>query len=78
MAFRVTVDEEKCQGCEECVEVCTVHRFEIRQGKSVPVYAGECLGCQSCAEICKQDAITVVELQLEMSDTCRFLLREIL
>ncbi len=78
MAFRVTVDEGKCQGCEECVEVCTVHRFEIRQGKSVPVDVGECLGCQRCTEICKQNAISIVELQLELSETCRLVLREIL
>jgi NAD-dependent dihydropyrimidine dehydrogenase PreA subunit len=56
MAFTPTVDEEKCEGCEECVEV-----FEMEDGKSVPVNADECLGCESCVEVCEPGAITVEE-----------------
>ena len=44
MAFNPTVDEEKCVGCEECVDVCPVEVFEMRDGKSVPANAEECLG----------------------------------
>ena len=29
MSFNVTVDEEKCVGCEECVDVCPVEVFEM-------------------------------------------------
>jgi len=36
MAFNVNVDEEKCAGCEECVDVCPVEVFEMQDGKSVP------------------------------------------
>ena len=28
MAFIPTVDEEKCEGCEECVDVCPVEVCE--------------------------------------------------
>jgi len=51
MAFRVTVDKEKCKGCEDCVEVCTAKVFEMREGKSVPVNDEKCLGCESCREV---------------------------
>ena len=29
MAFNPIVDESKCVGCEECVDVCPVEVFEI-------------------------------------------------
>ncbi len=62
MAYEVTVDPDKCEGCEECVEVCPVDVYEIQDGKSVPVNAEECLGCESCVEVCDQEAITVTEV----------------
>ncbi len=78
MAFEVIVDKEKCKGCEECIEICTVQVFEMQEGKSVPVNAKECLGCQSCVEVCKEKAITVKELEVEMSETTRLLLRNLM
>lgn len=78
MAFHPTVDEEKCNGCEECVEICTSDVFEIRNGKSVPINAQGCVGCETCVEVCKEKAITVAETQRELSDTCLSLLRDII
>ena len=62
MSFNVTVNEEKCVGCEECVDVCPVEVFEMVDEKSKPVDVDECLGCESCVEVCEEDAITVEEL----------------
>jgi NAD-dependent dihydropyrimidine dehydrogenase PreA subunit len=78
MAFRVTVDIEKCEGCEECVEVCTAKVFEMQEGKSVAVSDEKCLGCESCREVCEEKAIRVVELPPDLSETARSLLRDIL
>jgi NAD-dependent dihydropyrimidine dehydrogenase PreA subunit len=78
MAFKVSVDREKCKGCEECVEVCTVKVFEMREGKSVPVQEEKCLGCESCREACEEKAIQVRSLEADLSETCRSLLRDIL
>ena len=78
MAYKVTVDQEKCKGCEECVEVCTVQVFEMQDGKSILMNEKVCIGCQSCVEVCKEEAITVVELQAEISEITRSLLRDIL
>jgi NAD-dependent dihydropyrimidine dehydrogenase PreA subunit len=62
MGYEVEVDADKCEGCEECVEVCPVDVYEIEDGKSVPVNAEECLGCESCVEVCESEAITVTEV----------------
>ncbi len=78
MAFQVSVDREKCKGCEECIEVCTVRVFEIQEGKAVPVNIEDCIGCGSCVEVCKEKAITVKELEVEMSEIARLLLKDIL
>ncbi len=61
MGYEVVVDNEKCEGCEECVEVCPVDVFEMKDEKSIPVEAEECLGCESCVEVCEHEAITITE-----------------
>ena len=61
MGFDVKVDKDKCEGCEECVDVCPVEVFEMIDDKSSPVNADECLGCESCVEVCEPNAITVEE-----------------
>ena len=78
MGFNVSIDRDACNGCEECIEACTTGVFEMRNGKSVTRHADECIGCASCVEICEQNAITVEETGVEMSDTCRMLLKDIL
>ena len=59
--YKIEVDQEKCIGCGECVDVCPVDVYEMKDEKSVPVNAEECIGCESCMEVCEQDAITVTE-----------------
>jgi NAD-dependent dihydropyrimidine dehydrogenase PreA subunit len=61
MGYTVTVDMDKCVGCGECVDVCPVEVYEIKDGKSEPANAEECLGCESCVEVCESNAINVEE-----------------
>ena len=78
MGFKVSLDREVCNGCEECMEACTTGVFEMRNGKCVPVHAEECIGCESCVEVCEHRAICVEETGVEMSETCKMLLKDIL
>lgn len=57
--YEVTVDNDKCIGCGECIDICPVEVYELQDEKSVPVNAEECVGCESCIEVCEQEAITV-------------------
>jgi Fe-S-cluster-containing hydrogenase component 2 len=75
MAFRVAVDRDKCNGCEECLEACTVGMFRMQSGKASPVENRECLGCESCVAVCDQNAITVTDTRVALSNTCQSLLR---
>ena len=61
MGYNVNVDTDKCVGCGECVDVCPVEVYEIKDGKSEPVNSEERLGCESCVEVCETSAITVEE-----------------
>ena len=37
MGYKITVDTTKCVGDGECVDVCPVEVYELRDGKAVPV-----------------------------------------
>lgn len=78
MPFEPIVDQNKCKGCEECLEVCTTGVFEIRDGKYLSLSPEKCTGCESCLEVCKEGAITVQESKPALSENCSFLLRDIL
>ncbi|MFP4391662.1 MAG: 4Fe-4S binding protein [Desulfohalobiaceae bacterium] len=56
---RIIIDEEKCEGCEECVDTCPAEVLAMQNGKAVVVNEEECLECESCVEVCEQGAITL-------------------
>jgi NAD-dependent dihydropyrimidine dehydrogenase PreA subunit len=75
MAYRVTVEGRKCNGCEECLEACTVGLFRMHNGKAVAAEDKECMGCESCMGVCDGNAITVTDTRVALSNTCLHLLR---
>lgn len=78
MAFKTSVDGKKCNGCEECLEVCSVGVLEIRNGEAFAAHPDRCIGCESCIDVCKEDAITVEDTRVQLSSTCLSLLKDIL
>ncbi len=70
MAFKVRVDQKRCNGCEECLEACTVGMFRMIDGKALPQTDRECMGCESCVGVCEEQAITVTDTRVALSGTC--------
>ena len=59
--YMVYVEEEKCDGCEECNHYCPVNVFDVFQ-KAHPVRPENCLGCRTCEAVCKSKAIVITEI----------------
>ncbi|MEA3429032.1 MAG: 4Fe-4S binding protein [Thermodesulfobacteriota bacterium] len=55
------VDIDKCEGCEECVDICPMDVFEMKDEKSVVVRPEDCEACESCVEVCEAGAITLTD-----------------
>lgn len=59
--YDIKIDQAKCTGCGECVDICPMEVLEIQNEKSVAVKMDECEGCESCVATCPEEAITVTE-----------------
>ncbi len=60
--YMVSVDAGKCEGCEECVNVCPQGVFQMSDSKSDPFQTTECVFCESCIGVCPSSAITIKEM----------------
>lgn len=62
---RIEVDEERCNGCNFCVEFCPMSVFELVEanGKNVAraTRPEECWACNACMGQCSQHAIAVLQ-----------------
>jgi Fe-S-cluster-containing hydrogenase component 2 len=61
MALRniVKIDEERCNGCGQCVTACAEGAIKIINGKAKLVSETYCDGLGACLGHCPQDAITI-------------------
>ena len=61
MAVRniVKIDEEKCDGCGQCVTACAEGAIEIINDKAKLISETYCDGLGACLGHCPQDAITI-------------------
>ena len=61
MAIRniVKIDEDKCNGCGECVPACAEGAIRIIDGKAKLISEIYCDGLGACLGECPQDAITI-------------------
>ena len=54
----IALDEEKCNGCGECVDVCPFDWRTLEEGKS-SVDPKRCVGCGKCVRGCPEEAISI-------------------
>jgi len=57
----IKIDEEKCNGCGECVPSCVEGAIQIIDGKARLVSETYCDGLGACLGECPMDAITIEE-----------------
>ncbi|URZ14036.1 4Fe-4S dicluster domain-containing protein [Clostridium felsineum] len=54
----IKVDENKCVGCEKCINVCPGSLiYKNEAGKAFIKYPKDCWGCTACLKECKVRAI---------------------
>ncbi len=53
----IGIDYDKCKGHEECVEVCPVEVFQMKEGKSIANNINKCIECCACVMACPAGAI---------------------
>lgn len=55
----IRLDRDKCVGCKNCVIICGMNLWRLRDGKAEldPDYKKYCTECASCHTVCDFDAI---------------------
>lgn len=54
----IIIDTDKCEGCGDCVDVCSTESIKIVNDKAV-VDVEECIECEACIDECPNDAISI-------------------
>ncbi|MFZ3131829.1 MAG: 4Fe-4S binding protein [Desulfosporosinus sp.] len=57
LVMKATVDQEKCTGCGQCVDVCPIEAIELDNGMAV--ISDECIECGACVDACPMEAISL-------------------
>ncbi len=64
----ITIDEEKCDGCGNCVPACVEGALQVINGKARLVKESYCDGLGACLGDCPQGALHVTSLEVEAYD----------
>ncbi len=64
----IQIDEEKCDGCGQCVLSCAEGALEIIDGKAKVISDNLCDGLGACMGECPQDALEIIEREAEEFD----------
>ena len=62
------IDEEKCNGCGQCVLTCAEGALAIIDGKAKVISDNLCDGLGACLGECPQDALHIIEREAEEFD----------
>jgi electron transfer flavoprotein alpha subunit len=57
----LTIDREKCIGCEACVGACPFGALSM-DAENIAVVDEQCTACRACLEVCPADALSLPEI----------------
>ena len=64
----IRIDEEKCNGCGQCVPSCAEGAIRIMDGKARLVAEIYCDGLGACLGECPENALSVIEAEVDAFD----------
>src|SRR5512139_898802 len=64
----IVIDEERCDGCGNCVPACAEGALQILEGKARLVRESYCDGLGACLGECPRGALAILELEAEEFD----------
>jgi Fe-S-cluster-containing hydrogenase component 2 len=61
----ICVNEEKCTGCGNCVELCPSGAIKLHPNKHTPLLCDQCGGRPLCVEKCPTKALTYTKTRMQ-------------
>ena len=67
----VTLDDEKCIGCTNCLKRCPTEAIRVRNGKAI-IDTDRCIDCGECIRVCPQRAKKAQYDKIEILDNYKW------
>ncbi len=72
MKGKLTFDENRCKGCNLCVEACPIHILALDTSRvnaigytpAMIIKPNDCIACQNCVVMCPDSIITIERIDL--------------
>jgi len=61
----VSLDPEKCTGCEACIPVCPVRGLALDRARRVVLKCDLCAGDPECVKWCPNEALILKEVEID-------------